>query len=54
MGKDGGRNLKAGVGATVRCELTDGGAKLGMPVTAKSVDGDKVNMDFKVDDAATG
>ncbi|WP_327668874.1 MULTISPECIES: DUF4333 domain-containing protein [unclassified Streptomyces] len=43
--------LKAEVGATVRCELTDGGDKLGMTVTAKSVDGDKVNMDFKVDDA---
>ncbi|MFF3494629.1 DUF4333 domain-containing protein [Streptomyces sp. NPDC002795] len=45
-------DLKAEVGATVRCELTDGGEKLGMTATAKSVDGDKVNMDFKVDDAA--
>ncbi|MCX4831382.1 DUF4333 domain-containing protein [Streptomyces sp. NBC_01016] len=44
-------SLKAEVGATVRCKLTDGGEKLGMTVTAKSVDGDKVNMDFKVDDA---
>src|SRR5213595_1826839 len=44
-------DLKAEVGATVRCKLTDGGDELGMTVTAKSVDGDKVNMDFKVDDA---
>ncbi|MET8469117.1 DUF4333 domain-containing protein [Streptomyces sp. NPDC006422] len=44
-------DLKAEVGATVRCQLTDGGGKLGMTVTAKSVDGGKVNMDFKVDDA---
>ncbi|WP_405903382.1 DUF4333 domain-containing protein [Streptomyces sp. NBC_00656] len=45
-------DLKAKVGATIRCELTDGGKKQGMTVTAKSVDGDKVNMDFKVDEAA--
>ncbi|WP_326660949.1 DUF4333 domain-containing protein [Streptomyces sp. NBC_00385] len=44
-------DLKAEVGATIRCELTDGGKKQGMTVTAKSVDGDKVNMDFKVDEA---
>lgn len=44
--------LKAEVGATIRCTLTDGGKKQGMTVTAKSVDGKKVNMDFKVDDAA--
>lgn len=46
-----GDDLKAEVGATVRCQLTDGGQRMGMTVTAKSVDGDKVNMDFKVDDA---
>ncbi|MBW5250463.1 DUF4333 domain-containing protein [Streptomyces sp. P01-B04] len=45
-------DLKAEVGATIRCELTDGGTKQGMTVTAKSVDGDKVKMDFKVDEAA--
>ncbi|WNI24227.1 DUF4333 domain-containing protein [Streptomyces sp. ITFR-16] len=44
-------DLKAEVGATVRCTVTSGGAKLGMTATAKSVDGDKVDMDFKVDDA---
>ncbi|WP_326670593.1 DUF4333 domain-containing protein [Streptomyces sp. NBC_01257] len=44
-------DLKAEVGATVRCELTADGTKQGMTVTAKSVDGDKVDMDFKVDDA---
>ncbi|MFI5659993.1 DUF4333 domain-containing protein [Streptomyces sp. NPDC051684] len=47
-----GEDLKAEVGATVRCQLTDGGQRMGMTVTAKSVDGDKVDMDFKVDDAA--
>ncbi|MGY0490358.1 DUF4333 domain-containing protein [Streptomyces sp. WG-D5] len=47
-------DLKAEVGATVRCRLTDGGQTLGMTVTAKSVDGDKVDMDFAVDDAAGG
>lgn len=45
-------DLKAEVGATIRCELTADGKKYGMTVTAKSVDGDKVNMDFKVDEAA--
>ncbi|MEV0743964.1 DUF4333 domain-containing protein [Streptomyces sp. NPDC050273] len=47
-------DLKAEVGATIRCELTDGGEKQGMTVTAKSVDGDKVKMDFKVDEAKGG
>ncbi|MGW6205721.1 DUF4333 domain-containing protein [Streptomyces sp. NPDC055089] len=47
-------DLKAEVGATIRCTLTDGGTKQGMTVTAKSVDGDKVNMDFKVDEAKDG
>ena len=45
-------DLKAKVGESVRCTLTDGGKKLGMTVTVKSVDGDKVNMDYKVDDSA--
>lgn len=45
-------DLKAEVGETVRCELTADGKKYGVTVTAKSVDGDKVNMDFKVDGAA--
>ncbi|MFS8201676.1 DUF4333 domain-containing protein [Streptomyces sp. CWNU-52B] len=44
-------DLKAEVGETVRCELTVDGAKQGMTVTAKSVDGDKVKMGYKVDDA---
>ncbi|WUS97537.1 DUF4333 domain-containing protein [Streptomyces sp. NBC_00708] len=42
-------DLKAKVGESVRCTLTDGGKKLGMTVTVKSVDGDDVNMDYKVD-----
>ncbi|MEU9201015.1 DUF4333 domain-containing protein [Streptomyces sp. NPDC048332] len=45
-------DLKAEVGASIRCELTDGGKKQGMTATVKSVDGDKVNLDFKVDEAA--
>lgn len=44
-------DLKAEVGETVRCTLTADGKKQGMTVTAKSVDGDNVKMDFKVDDA---
>jgi hypothetical protein len=44
-------DLKAEVGETVRCELTVNGEKQGMTVTAKSVDGDKVKMGYKVDDA---
>ncbi|MEW2123762.1 DUF4333 domain-containing protein [Streptomyces sp. NPDC007259] len=47
--------LKAKAGESVRCTLTDGGKKLGMTVTVKSVDGDDVNMDYKVDgDAGAG
>ncbi|MGW5867069.1 DUF4333 domain-containing protein [Streptomyces sp. NPDC055239] len=45
------KDLKAEVGATVRCDLTANGEKQGMTVTAKSVDGGNVKMDFKVDDA---
>lgn len=44
-------DLKAEVGATVRCELTDGGTKVGVTVTAESVDGDTIRMDVKADDA---
>ncbi|MGC5535619.1 DUF4333 domain-containing protein [Streptomyces sp. SR-10] len=44
-------DLKAEAGATTRCELTVDGRKQGMTATAASVDGDKVKMDFKVDDA---
>uniref|UniRef100_A0AAU2VT85 DUF4333 domain-containing protein n=1 Tax=Streptomyces sp. NBC_00008 TaxID=2903610 RepID=A0AAU2VT85_9ACTN len=47
-------DLKAKVGETVRCTLTADGKKQGMTVTAKSVDGDNVHMDFKVDDAPDG
>ncbi|THA70836.1 DUF4333 domain-containing protein [Streptomyces sp. A0958] len=42
-------DLKAKVGETVRCTLTDSGTKQGMTVTVKSVDGDNVKMDYKVD-----
>ncbi|MEV5603162.1 DUF4333 domain-containing protein [Streptomyces sp. NPDC052299] len=45
-------DLKGKVGESVRCTLTDGGKKLGVTATVKSVDGKKVNMDFKVDDNA--
>ncbi|TRV71988.1 DUF4333 domain-containing protein [Streptomyces sp. 130] len=45
-------DLKGKVGESVRCTLTDGGKQLGMTATVKSVDGKKVNMDFKVDDNA--
>ncbi|RSN63890.1 DUF4333 domain-containing protein [Actinomadura sp. WAC 06369] len=47
-------DLKAEVGATVRCELTVDGRKLGMTATATAVDGDNVKMGFKVDDAPGG
>ncbi|MYU48100.1 DUF4333 domain-containing protein, partial [Streptomyces sp. SID7803] len=47
------KDLKGGkVGQSVRCTLTDSGKKLGMTATVKSVDGKKVNLDFKVDDNA--
>ncbi|RAJ56010.1 uncharacterized protein DUF4333 [Streptomyces sp. KhCrAH-43] len=46
------KDLKGKVGESVRCTLTDGGKKLGMTATVKSVDGKKVNLDFKVDDNA--
>lgn len=44
-------DLKAKAGESVRCTVTDGGKKRGMTATAKSVDGDNVKLDFKVDDA---
>ncbi|MFD0022148.1 DUF4333 domain-containing protein [Streptomyces sp. NPDC058382] len=45
-------DLKAKAGETVRCTVTVDGKKLGMTATAKTVDGDNVHMDFKVDDDA--
>ncbi|MDI3405080.1 DUF4333 domain-containing protein [Streptomyces cavernicola] len=44
------KGLKAEAGETVRCELTADGQTYGLTVTAKSVEGGKVDMDFKVDD----
>jgi Domain of unknown function (DUF4333) len=43
-------NLKGSVGATLRCELTDGAQTYGVTVTVTSVTGGVVNFDFKVDD----
>jgi hypothetical protein len=43
-------NLKGTQGATLRCELTDGGQKYGVTVTVANVDGGDVNFNFKVDD----
>jgi hypothetical protein len=43
-------NLKGTPGATLRCDLTDGGQKYGVTVTVSSVDGGDVKFDFKVDD----
>jgi predicted thioesterase len=43
-------NLKGTVGATLRCQLTDGGQKYGVNVTVTSVDGNNVNFDIKRDD----
>jgi hypothetical protein len=45
-------NLKGVEGATLRCQLTDGGEKYGISVTVTSVDAGDVNFDFKVDDHA--
>lgn len=47
-------DLPAKVGATVRCQLADDGKQYGVTVTAKSVVGGKVNMDFKVDGTPGG
>ncbi|MGW7361386.1 DUF4333 domain-containing protein [Streptomyces sp. NPDC054802] len=43
-------HLPARVGATIRCELTAGSDTLGVTVTAVSVNGGRVNYNFKVDD----
>jgi hypothetical protein len=43
-------NLKGTVGATLRCQLTDGSDKYGVNVTVTNVDAGDVNFDFKVDD----
>jgi hypothetical protein len=45
-------NLKGTEGATLRCELTDGGQKYGIAVTVTSVDAGDVSFDYKVDDHA--
>jgi hypothetical protein len=47
-------DLKGKVGTTTRCKLTAGdGSTLGVTVTVKSVDGDKINFDIKADDTAS-
>jgi hypothetical protein len=43
-------NLKATVGATLRCQLTDGTTKLGVTATVTGVQGGNVKYDIKVDD----
>jgi Domain of unknown function (DUF4333) len=43
-------NLKGTQGATLRCQLTDGGQKYGVTVTVANIDGGDVNFNFKVDD----
>jgi Domain of unknown function (DUF4333) len=43
-------NLKGVEGATLRCQLTDGGQNYGIAVTVTGVDAGDVNFDFKVDD----
>lgn len=43
-------DLEAKVGATQKCVLTVGGSKLGVTVTATSVNGDNIKFDAKVDD----
>jgi hypothetical protein len=45
-------DLPAEVGAEIRCELTSGGEALGVTITVTAVDGDNVEWDIKVDDAA--
>ncbi|WP_408908010.1 DUF4333 domain-containing protein [Streptomyces albidoflavus] len=47
-------DLPARVGATVRCQLAADGEQYGVTVTAESVDGGTVRMDFKVDDTPGG
>jgi hypothetical protein len=43
-------NLKGNQGATLRCELKDGGQTYGVTVTVTDVDAGDVHFDFKVDD----
>ncbi len=43
-------NLKGVVGATLRCQLTDGGKKYGVNLTVTSVDAGDVIFDIKLDD----
>jgi hypothetical protein len=43
-------NLKASVGATLRCQLTDGSRTYGVSVAVTSVDGDDVSFDIKRDE----
>jgi Domain of unknown function (DUF4333) len=45
-------NLKGVPGATLRCQLTDGGEKYGVAVTVTNVDAGDVSFDYKVDDHA--
>jgi hypothetical protein len=44
-------NLKGLQGATLRCQLDDGGQKWGVNVTVTNVDAGDVSFDFKVDDS---
>jgi len=43
-------NLKGVTGATLRCQLTDGGDTYGVHLNVTSVDAGTVNFDMKVDD----
>ena len=43
-------DLKGTAGATLRCDLSDGGQTYGVTVTVSSVDGGDVDYHFKVDD----
>jgi hypothetical protein len=43
-------DLPAKVGASIRCELTAGGQKIGVTVTTTSVEGSRANFDVQVDD----
>jgi Domain of unknown function (DUF4333) len=42
-------DLEAEVGATMRCELTEGNDTLGVTVTVTSIDGDNATYDVEVD-----
>ena len=43
-------NLKGNQGATLRCDLKDGGQTLGVTVTVTDVDAGDVHFDIKVDE----